>query len=129
MKHRIVLKFLAVCLAALSLVAAVGSAGAIYALESADLYVIGTDEVQEPLYRSIAEEVAAAFTDRYAATNLGNLKELPYTLGRELFPDPRDRADAEYWNITLSQNGEILAQAGSPSESYGYIRTMTIAPL
>ncbi|MBE6974142.1 MAG: HAMP domain-containing histidine kinase [Ruminococcaceae bacterium] len=129
MKHSITLKFLAVFLAALSLVSAVGSAAAIYALESADLYVIGTDEVQEPLYRTIAEDVATAFTDRYAATNLGNLKELPYTLGRELFPDPRDRADAEHWFITLEQEGTLLAQAGVPSESYGYIRTLTIAPL
>ena len=129
MKHSITLKFLAVVLAALTLVAAVGSAAAIYALESADLYIIGTDKLQEPLYRSIAEEVATAYTDRYAAYNLGNLKELPYTLGRDLFPDPRDRVDAEHWYITLSQNGTILSQAGVASDDYAYTHTFTIAPL
>ena len=129
MKHSIILKFLAVVVAAFSLVAAVGCAFGIVALESANLYINGLDELQEPLFASISAEIATGCADLYAAENLGNLKDLPYTLAQNLFSDPRDRTDAEHWYVTLSQNGAMLDEAGIPSGAYAFVKSFTIAPL
>ena len=123
MKHSIIMKFTAFLLAALSLVAAVGGVAGIVGIESAGLYVGGLDELQGHAYESIAKEIANGYAAFYAADSLG---DLPYTL---MVEDPTSRSDADHWHIFLSQDGTVLAEEGSRSESYAFTKTVTIAPM
>ncbi len=125
MKHSIVLKFLAFLLAAVSLLAVVGSAAGIVAIESADLYVKGLDELQGHAYSSIAREVAQVYAQYYAADSLG---ELPYPLLRDWYEDPTDRTDAEHWYVTLTLDGKLFASEGKQSARYAYIKEFTEEP-
>ncbi len=125
MKHSIVLKFLAVVLAALCAVAVVGGAAGIVAIESADLYVSGLDELQGHAYHSISKELAGTYAEFYAADTLG---ELPYQLLMDRYEDPTGRSDAEHWYVTLSLEGKVIASEGKRSGEYAYIKEFTIQP-
>ena len=60
MKHSIFVKFIAVLLTAISLVAAIGGVLGIIAMESSNLYVDGVDKIRDNEYRAIADAVAIA---------------------------------------------------------------------
>ncbi len=126
MKHSIVLKFLAIVLAAFSLLAAVGGAAGIVAIESAGLYVGGLDALQGHAYNSIAKEVANTYAAYFAADTLG---DLPYQLLESRYDDPADRSDAEHWYVTLELEGKVIASEGKKSEEYAYTKEFVIEPL
>lgn len=126
MKHSMIIKFLAFLLAALSLVAAVGGAAGIVAIESAGLYIGGLDVLQSHAYESIAREIANGYASFYAAENLG---DLPYTLLVDRYTDPTSRPDADHWHVTLAQDGKVLAKDGKKSEAYAFTKEITIAPM
>ena len=112
MRHSLILKFLAIFLAGLSLVAAVAGTVGIVAMENAGLYVRGLDELQDQQCEDIAATVAENFARCYAVDAYGNLN---YILRRDLYSDPEDRADARFWQIRLEQGGEVLVDPGDVS--------------
>ena len=91
MKHGLVIKFLVILLTGCSLVAAVAGVAGIVAMESANLYVNGLDDLQVPLYNDKAEEIAQQYIDFYAVQELGNLI---YPVKNELYKNPTYRTDA-----------------------------------
>ena len=75
MKHHIAVKFIAVILAALSLLAVVGSAAGIIVLATADLYSQSVDDLHAQQMESERREFAVNLAHRYASLNLGKLPE------------------------------------------------------
>jgi signal transduction histidine kinase len=124
MRHSIIAKFLAFFLAALSLAGAVAGAAGIVAMENAGLYVNGLEELQDQKCEDIASSVAQSFTKLYAVDTFGNLN---YTLRRDLYTDPEERGDAEYWCVKLEKDGEVLADPGDVS-AYSMSWSYEIAP-
>ena len=108
-----ILKFLAIVLSALSLVATVAGTMGIVAMENAGLYVRGLDELQDQQCEVIAATVAKSFAQCHAVDSYGNLR---YLLRRDLYSDPEERADAEFWRIRLEQGGEVLVDPGDVSD-------------
>ena len=126
MKHSIVLKFLALGLAALSLVTAVGGVAGIVAMESANLYISGLELLQDQAYESISKDIATAYAETFAAQTLG---DIPYTLREELYSDPADRSDTEHWYATVSLDGEVLGNEGKYAEPNVFTKEFKLAPL
>lgn len=107
MKHGLVIKFLVILLTGCSLVAAVAGVAGIMAMESANLYVNGLDDLQIPLYNDKAEEIAQQYIDFFAVQEWGNLI---YPVKNELYKNPTYRTDAPYWTVKVSLGDEILVQ-------------------
>ncbi len=124
MRHSIVVKFLAMLLSALSLVAAIGGAYGIVAMESAGLYVRGVNELQEPEMLSIAKEVARSYATYYAVETYSNLS---YKQRENRYSNPADRGDADYWTVKLQVGNKVLVDPGSV---YGYdlVKEYTYVP-
>ena len=76
MKHSMILKFLAIVLAALSLVATVAGTMGIVAMENAGLYVRGLDELQDQQCEVIAATVAKSFAQCHAVGRVGEDMQL-----------------------------------------------------
>lgn len=125
MKHSLALKFIAMLLAAMSLVTAIGGGAGIFAMEQSGLYVNGLEKLQSQEYESVAKEIANRYANKYAADKLG---KIPYKLKKSIFPDPTERSDAEHWRVKLQQGDEILADPGD-TEKFGYVMEFTITPL
>ena len=119
MKHSVCLKFLAILLASLSLVAAVSGATGIVAIENAGLYISGLENLQNQEYESMADDIATRFAELYAVEQLGSI---PYKLKLSLFPDPADRSDAEYWCVKLQEGDRVLVD---PGDLAGYATSAT----
>ena len=126
MKHSIVLKFLALGLAALSLVTAVGGVAGIVAMESANLYISGLEFLQDQAYGSISKDIATAYAEAHAMQTLG---EIPYTLRDNLYSDPSDRSDAEHWYATLSLDSQIADTRGDDAGNPVFTKEFKLAPL
>ncbi|MBP3304655.1 MAG: HAMP domain-containing histidine kinase [Oscillospiraceae bacterium] len=124
MKHSLTAKFLAILLAAFSLVSAFGGGVGIVAMESAGLYVNGLDELQAQEYKSISAAVAHSYAELYAVNHLGNL---PNNLKKMLYTNPADRGDAEYWCVKLQQGDAVLVDPG-PVDAYTFVKTYTVTP-
>ena len=107
MKHSIVVKFLVVLLASLSILTAIACSAGIYAMESADLYVSGIDSLQDQQYDSLARSIAKSYATLYAVEDLGNLS---YTMRQSLYTDPASRSDTDHWTVSLSQGDQILVE-------------------
>ena len=75
MKYHITVKFIAVFLAALTLLAAVGSAVGIICLAASDLYNESVDELYEEEMASTRRNFAVYLAHRYASLQLGNCPE------------------------------------------------------
>ena len=75
MRHSIALKFIALCLAALSLLALLGSAAGIIGLAATDLYDKTVTEYQNQVMTSTRQAFAAQLVHRYASLHLGSLPE------------------------------------------------------
>ncbi len=75
MRHSIAVKFIALCLAALSLLAVVFSAAGIVGLAAMDLYDNSFDDYYESSVESERQNFAVNLVHRYASLNLGNLPE------------------------------------------------------
>ncbi len=129
MKHSIATKFLAILLAVVALGSAIACTSAIALLESAGLYVNSLDELQDYEYDSIAQTVAENFANLYAVNSLG---DIPYLLREELYSDPQDRNDAEFWCVELFLGEELLAEEGVENGSKKHCtfsKTYTFTPL
>jgi len=124
-KNSIVIKFLAILLAAASVVVAIGGGAGIVAMESAGLYVNGLDELQNQAYKNIASYLAEACAELYAVESLGNL---PYRLKQSLYKSPKERGDAQYWQIKLRQDDTVLIEPESP-EAFSVVMEYTIVPI
>ena len=75
MRHAIAVKFIALCLAALSLLAVIGSAAGIVGLAAMDLYDNSFDEYYNESMHSTRQDFAVNLVHRYASLNLGNLPD------------------------------------------------------
>ncbi len=75
MKNHITIKFIAILLAALSLLTAVGSAVGIVVLTTAGLYDRTVAQMREEEMASVRRSFAVNLVHRYASLNLGNLPE------------------------------------------------------
>ena len=81
MKHSVIVKFLAIFLATLSLVTAVAGTVGIVAMEDAGLYVKGLEELQDQELDNRASTLANSYATIYAVDEYGNLN---YTLRNDL---------------------------------------------
>ena len=75
MRNSVAVKFIALCLAALSLLAALGSAAGIVGLAAMDLYDNSFDEYYEDFMESQRQDYAVNLVHRYASLHLGKLPE------------------------------------------------------
>lgn len=125
MRYSIAAKFLAILITACALVAAVGGAAGIVAMESAGLYVNGIEVLQDQEYDSIAKAIAASSAGRYAAESFSNLS---YAMRQSMYPDPKDRGDAEHWRVCLRQDQQILTDPGS-TEGFSIVKEFTLVPV
>ena len=75
MRHSIAVKFIALCLAALSLLALLGSAAGIVGLAATDLYDNSYDEYYNDSMHATRQNYAVNLVHRYVSLNLGNLPE------------------------------------------------------
>ena len=119
MRHGLILKFLAIFLAGICLMAAVAGTVGIIAMENAGLYVRGLEELQDQQCEDIAASVAKNYAQIHAVDTYGNLN---YTLRHDLYSDPEDRGDAPFWQVKLEQDGEVLIDPGDVS---GYSMSWT----
>jgi len=124
-KYSMVLKFVAILIAAVSLVAAAGGAAGIVAMETAGLYVNGLDELQEQAYKYIAASVAEEYAEYFAVDTLGNL---PYRLQKALYTDLKERGDAEYWQVKLVQGNTVLVEPDL-TDQFTVVREYTVTPI
>lgn len=124
MKHSIAVKFVAILIAAFSLVAAFGGGVGIVAMESAGLYVNGLDALQDREYKNISSTVAHDYVELYAVEQFGNL---PYNLKRTMYADPADRGDTDYWKVKLQQGEELIVDPGAV-DHYTVVKEYTISP-
>lgn len=125
MKYSIIVKFLAIFLAACSLVGAVAGAAAIAAMESAGLYVNSLDELQDHQMASISSDIAKSFARLYAVKQYSNLT---YSMRVDRYPDPENRADSGYWTLKLQQGDTVLEDPGDVS-GYAVVKEYTITPM
>ncbi len=125
MKCGLIVKFAVLLLTAVSLVAAVGGAAGIIALESSGLYVNDLDTLQDAEYKSISGAISESYAERYTVETMSNLS---YRLREELYPDPENRGDAEYWTVRIRQGAEILVDPGDTGD-YSVVKSYTVAPL
>ena len=75
MRHSIAVKFIALCLAALSLLALLGSATGIVGLAATDLYDTSYDEYYNDSMHTTRQDYAVNLVHRYVSLNLGKLPE------------------------------------------------------
>ena len=75
MRHSIAVKFIALCLAALSLLALIGSAVGIVGLAATDLYDNSFDEYYNDSMHATRQEYAVNLVHRHVSLNLGKLPE------------------------------------------------------
>ena len=121
MKHSIVLKFLAILVAACTLVLALGSIGCLVALESRGLY---TEDLETRLgeYMAIkAENAAQDIANRYAVMNLSNCpREMLMNLGYWYITEETYawlELDEDQYSYRLTDDsGKLLEQVQVPLE-------------
>lgn len=128
MKHSIGVKFLVILLTAFSLVAAFSGVTGIVSMESAGLYVNSLDELHNHEYESIARTIANNYANLYAAEELG---DVPYLLKQNLYPNPANRSDTDYWYVSLRQDGVTVSEFGASGvlNHYTAVEEFIISPL
>ncbi len=119
MKSGILIKFLAILLTALSLVAAVGGCAGIVITERAGLYVNGLEALQDQQYEAIARSLAKDYADRYTAMNMG---VCPEALLDRLYGNTPNRYEKELWSLELYQEEKLLESAGNLERGGAKIR-------
>lgn len=125
MKHSIFVKFIAVLLTAISLVAAIGGVLGIIAMESSNLYVDGVDKIRDNEYRAIADAVAKSYANYYTAKHLSNLS---FAARESLYPNPEEnRGDAEHWLVQIWEDG-ALKDGPEDTTGFSQVKTYTMAP-
>ena len=123
MKHSIVVKFLVILLASLSILTVVAGGAGIYAMESADLYASGIHSLQDQQYDILARSIAKSYATWYAVETKGNLS---YSMMQSLYTDPESRSDTEHWTVSLSQGDDILVESKElPNCSFAKSYTVT----
>jgi len=132
MKHTIATKFIAFLLTVLALGSAIAGMAGISLLEDAGLYVNTLDNQQDRQYDTIAKEIAAMYANLYAVDTLGKEKgKIPYELRQELYNEPQERFNAEFWCVELHQNGQLLATEGEENNAKydaAFVKTYMLEP-
>lgn len=132
MKHAIATKFLAFLLAVLALGSAIAGMAGISLLEDAGLYVNTLDNQQDRQYDTIAKEIATMYANLYAVDTLGKEKgKIPYELRQELYNEPQDRFNAEFWCVELHLEGQLLATEGEENNAKydaAFVKTYMLEP-
>ena len=125
MKHSIFVKFIAIFLAAVSLVGAMASVAAITAIERAGLYVNSLDELQERQMNTISADIAKSFARLYAVKEYSNMT---YSMRVDRYTDPETRADSDHWTLELRQGDTVLVEPGDVS-GYSVVKAYTVTPM
>ena len=125
MKHSIIVKFIAIFLAAVSLVGAMASVAAITAIERAGLYVNRLDELQERQMNTISADIARSFARLYAVKEYSNMT---YSMRVDRYTDPETRADSDHWTLELRQGDTVLVEPGDVS-GYSVVKAYTVTPM
>ena len=132
MKHTIATKFIAFLLTVLALGSAIAGMAGISLLEDAGLYVNTLDNQQDRQYDTIAKEIAAMYANLYAVDTLGKEKgKIPYELRQELYNEPQERFNAEFWCVELHRNGQLLATEGEENNAKydaAFVKTYMLEP-
>ena len=126
MKHSLTIKFIAIVLTAISVVAALAGGIGIIAMENANLYADDVSKLQDLEYDSIARTIAQDSANLYTVETFGNL---PYLLERSLFNDPAERSDVDHWAVTIMENGQPVSSAGAANGNIAFTKTFTLQPL
>ena len=109
MKHSVAVKFIAIILCALSLVACVGGALGIIVNENYGLYTDGPRSWLQGELENIGFNIAYGYSQLYAAEHLGNCPpEVLDTLRSNYY-----LMDSGGWSVTLLQDGEVLVEGDS----------------
>ena len=109
MRSGIFVKFLAILLTALALLAAVGGCAGIVITEGAGLYVNGLEALQDQQYKAIAQALAQDYADRYTAQQMGTC---PPVLYDRLYGNTPDRYEESLWSLELHQEEKLLESVG-----------------
>ena len=129
MKHSIVLKSIAIILAAVALVAAVGSAIGLFALVDSGLYNKSVEDLQRENNENIVASVADSLVREYIADNLSNMTD--NARRHSGFFDGYDYYYYEFnedlgvngWAYAIRQDGKTLRREQTPQidwEEYTY---------
>ena len=125
MRYSIAAKFLAVLITACALVAAIGGAAGIVAMEDANLYINGIEVLQDQEYDAIARAISSGLANRYAVDRYSNLS---YAAKEAAYPKPTNRGDTPHWRVSLSQENTLLVSAGN-TEDFPVIKQFTLVPV
>ena len=132
MKHTIATKFIAFLLTVLALGSALAGMAGIRLLEDAGLYVNTLDNQQDRQYDTIAKEIAAMYANLHAVDTLGRERgKIPYELRQELYNEPQERFNAEFWCVELYLDGQLLAAEGTQNNSKydaAFVKTYMLEP-
>lgn len=132
MKHALATKFIAFLLTVLALGSALAGMAGIRLLEDAGLYVNTLDNQQERQYDTIAKDIATMYANLYAVDTLGKEKgKIPYKLRQDLYNEPQERFNAEFWYVELYLDGLLLATEGEYNNTKyeaDFIKTYTLEP-
>ena len=125
MRYSVTVKFLAVLLTAVCLVAALAGVSAIVAMEKAGLYVNSLDELQNHEYNAIAKTLSQESAELYLCRTYG---DVPYPVQKEFYSDPQLRSDSEYWLIRLSVDGQTVYESGTLGleQSAAYVKDIAL---
>ena len=112
MKYSIPVKFMAVFLCALSLVAIIGGAFGILSAEEFGLYTSDPDAWRESEVFGIAHDLAYSSAQLYAAEHLGHCPDAVLEVLEEnsITDASGNSVPDSIWSATISQDGKVLRQ-------------------
>ena len=132
MKHALATKFLAFLLTVLALGSAIAGMAGIRLLEDAGLYVNTLDNQQDRQYDTIAKDIANMYANLYAVDTLGKEKgKIPYELRQDLYTEPQERFNEEFWCVELYLDGQLLATEGEHNNTKyeaAFVKNYTVEP-
>ena len=126
MKYSIIVKFIAIILCAVSLVACVGGALGIVVNESNGLYTSDTNNWLENELDNVGMDIAWSYAFLYNAEYLGGCTEPVLEELRQMY-DSGNIETAEGWSATLVREGKVLVDGDSSLEG-ALTMTYTISP-
>ncbi len=134
MKHTIITKFIAILLAACTLVLAVGCAVGVAILGQTGLYMVGNFEAwKASALEDQSHRIAALIADRYAAEEYS---DLPESLREVLSVEPTDKELSEWYGLEQdgwswwleTSSGTPLASGGMMMHDYDYVFSFPLRP-
>ena len=133
MKYSIPVKFMAVFLCALSLVAIIGGAFGILSAEEFGLYTSDPDAWRESEVFGIAHDLAYSSAQLYAAEHLGHCPDAVLEVLEEnsITDASGNSVPDSIWSATISQDGKVLRQgdASLPDADVLYFQVEPYYPM